>query len=52
MSQIDRLEIENEIRELELQLKNARSRLQKHDNIAYRESPDSGLNDSMFTMLF
>uniref|UniRef100_A0A093VJJ9 Putative urease accessory protein UreF-like n=1 Tax=Talaromyces marneffei PM1 TaxID=1077442 RepID=A0A093VJJ9_TALMA len=44
MSQIDRLELQNEIRELELRLKNARSRLREtHGNVAYEESPDSAL---------
>lgn len=53
MSKINRLELENEIVELELRLKNARSRLQEtHGNVADRESPDSGFTDSMFTMLF
>lgn len=53
MTQADRLEIQKEIRELELRLENARSRLQEaHNNVAYRDSPDSGLTDSMFTTLF
>jgi urease accessory protein len=51
MSHINRLELENEILDLELRLKNARSRLQEaHGNIACEESPDLGYTDSMLTL--
>jgi urease accessory protein len=51
MSQTDRLEIENEILELELRLKSARSRLQEaHGNVAYEESPEPSFTDSMLTL--
>ncbi|KUL84542.1 hypothetical protein ZTR_08706 [Talaromyces verruculosus] len=51
MSKINQLELENEIVELELRLKNARSRLQEtHGNVADRESPDSGFTDIKYQL--
>ncbi|EED12476.1 conserved hypothetical protein [Talaromyces stipitatus ATCC 10500] len=51
MTQIDCIALENEILELELRLKNARSRLQKtHENVAHEESPDSGSTDIKYQL--